>query len=1350
MTDPTPDAHDQRIAELRQRRRVRLRYLAVRAVVVAGALTLAVVVFAYWLLTTIGGRELLLAQIVARLPANAALTWQQVEGPARGPLTLRGVRFAYTPACPPAEAPCKPGGPIVFTAARVYLDYALRPLLGRRLRLQTLQVAGATLALPRSDEPFELPRWPESLPRIAPPLALQVDDLRIDGLKVSRAGAPLVDAVPIDELLIDIRSLRGGLDAQQGQLHVERVSADSDRGRFTVHGDYAPRDDYRSDLTATAVLPAAAGRAPARLGFVARGDLSRMDVALAGAAPGPLRATLLLRGRDDPRWRLHVQADALDLGLLAASGEPPSETPLALQLHAGGAGGNANLRGHFSRGDFSATILPSTLRLNDQVLDVQRLALKLLDGMATLRGRADFTVPEDATFRFAVNARGLRWGAVAASPLQPATPAIGANADFGIAGTRKAWAAIGTATLTRDGQAADVQFDGRGNDRRMSIRTLKATMPTGTLIATGEVAWLPMLQWNLGATLAGFDPGYFAAGWNGAVNGRLATTGRARATGGFDAGLDVTQLGGRLRGRPLGGRGTLAMRGPLRPLRLRSGQASTSSGGSGQATYRGDVALTIGGSRIDAKGTIAAALDIDARFAPLHLDDLLPAAAGTLRGTLKLTGARAAPNVDVDLVGSGLRYGHYRAATLTAKGRLPWRPSTLRQAQVRPSSGQVRSGALAVRATGLEAGVPFDTLALDVRGAVEALRLDAVARGGIGTLVLSGNAGKRGSTWQGALASLQLAPARGATWRLQQPARFRWDGKNGALSSACLASSGGGSLCASADWPRRGLDVKGNGLPLALLLPYLPDPLRPSTSSGGSGQTDYRPWLLRGEVAIDARLRPVGNSWRGQATLTSASGGLRNSERSRREVVRYDALTLRATFDPRRLQAELGAVLNGDGRIDARIDTGWDAYAPLSGEIAANTDEITWLELFSPDIVEPQGRLDGRIGLAGTRAQPLLGGQARLSRFTTELPALAITLTDGDFRLDAQADGSARIAGSVRSGDGTLAVSGSLGWQGDRTSGESPPLLLNLRGSNVLLSDTRDLRAVVDPDVVVRYTAGQPLLVTGTVTVPSARIDLERLDQGVSASPDVVVLDPADPKASAASPLDMDLAIALGDDVRLRGFGLDGSLGGRLRVRARPGREMTASGSLDVDGRYTAYGQKLDITRGRLIWSNSPVADPVLNIRAERAVGEVTAGVDVTGRASSPQARVWSNPASSQSEALAYLALGRPLSSASGDENRQLNAASAALSAGGSLLASQLGARIGLDEAGVMESRALGGSVLGIGKYLSPKLYVGYGVSLLDTGQVLTLKYLLRKGFDIEIESSTVENRASLNWRKEK
>lgn len=1280
-----PDPHEDRIAELRKRRFARLRWLAIRASLLAGVLTLLLAGFVYWLLTTIGGRDLLLAQIVARLPENAALSWRSVDGPLSGPLTMNGVRFTYDR--------------IVFTADRVHLDPAIRPLIRRRLRLDALQIANARLELPKSDEPFELPRWPEVLPEIAPPLELQADDVRVDGFLLTQEG----------EKLIDIRTLRTGLDAQQGKLHVEHLYLDSDYGRLNLHGDYVPRENYRTDLTASALPAAAPGRTPARIGLVARGNLSRMDVTIAGHVPAPLRASLVLRGTDAPRWRLDVDAEGLDPGLLTGAEASEDDELLFASFSADGAGGSADLRGELRQGDLVATVLPSKVRLENQVLDVKPLALRVFDGNVTLNGHADFRNPDNASFRFAVNARELQWGgekgtAQKAGGAAETSPTIGADADLGFAGTLNAWAAIGNATLRRDGEQASVQFDGRGNQERMVLKSLKATMPSGTLDGSGDVAWAPALGWNINATLSGFDPGYFAPDWKGSVNGKLATQGSTRSDGGLEVGVDASDLGGRLRNRPLKGRGRFAMHG--------AGNAG------GETAYEGDVALSLGGSRIDAKGKVANALDIDAKFSPLVLSDLLPDGAGTLRGTLKLSGPRTAPDVVADLTGSGLKYGDYRADSLSAKGRLPW---------------QRGNGAIAVRASGLEVGLPLSSLTVDARGAVEALQLQGEARGDIGTLTLSGNANERGTTWEGALASLQLVPVKGASWRLQQPARFRWDGRNGALSSSCLASSGGGSLCVAADWPRRGLDLRGESLPLTLLVPYLPE------------REERRPWLLRGEISLDGQLKPVGNAWRGQLNVRSAGGGLKNSERSRREVLSYDNLVFTATFDPKRINAELATAFNSGGRIDARITTGWDDYAPIAGEVAINTDELVWMELLSPDIVEPKGRLDARITLAGTRARPQLGGQARLTQFSTELPSLAIVLEQGDVRLDALPDGSARIAGQVRSGEGTLNIDGSLNWQNPEA-----PLLLNLRGQNVLVSDTRDLHAVASPDIQVRYVASQPLQVTGTVTVPSARIDLERLDQGVSASPDVVVLDPEDPEASAATALELDLTLILGDDVRLNGFGLDGGLGGRMRVRSHPGREMTASGQLQVRGQYKAYGQKLDITRGELSWSNGPVADPILNIRAERVVGDVTAGVDIRGRASAPTANVWSDPASSQSEALAYLTLGRPLASASTDESKQLNAASAALSAGGSLIASQLGAKLGLDEAGVSDSRALGGSVLGIGKHISPRLYVGYGVSLLGTGQVVMLKYLLRKGFDVQIESSTLENRASLNWRKEK
>ena len=1282
--DATQAQREARIAELRVLRRQRQRRIALRSGIGTLLLAIGVAALLYWLLSTIGGRDLLLRQVVARLPAGTVLTWRAAEGPASGPMVLRGVHVSMPrqrdPDCvPTAQASCAMGR-IVFDADAVTLDPALRPLLGRTLRLDALAIEGARLDLPRNDTPFELPTWPDVLPQIAPPLALEADHVRIDRLQVLQEGKPMVA----------IRSARAGLRAGPGRLQVANLDVDSDRGRFAAHGDYLPREDYRTDLVATAVLPAPAGRTAPRLGLVAKGDLSRMDVAIAGRLPAPTRATLTLRGdKDAPRWRLRAASEAVDPGLLTG-GEPA--TPIAFDLVADGNGGRATVQGTLRQGEFATTLQPSRLALEDRRLQLQPLVLDLYDGRITANGVADLADPAKTAVKLAVNARGLRWRSA------DGATTIAGDADLGVAGTLERWGVKGQARLQRGQERATVDLTGLGHRDGLRIDALSATMPQGRLQGAGEVTWAPRLSWTSKATLAGFDPGYFAPDWPGAVDGVVLASGAIRDDGRLLADVEASRLGGTLRKRPLSGRGALHVDGDA---------------------YRGDVALRLGDSRIEARGRIAQAIEVDATFAPLRLDDLLPDGRGVLRGRLALRGARSTPDLDVDLAGDGIAFGDYRADHLVARGALPWARG---------------AGSLVVDARGLEAGIPLTGLQATLRGAVERLQVDAQAQSEYGTVALRGDAARNGARWSGTLATLALDPAVGSRWTLQAPARWGWDGRNGSLSQACLRAADGGDLCADADWPRRGLDLRGTGLPLALLVPYLPE------------RSDGRPWVFSGSADLVAGLRAVGASWRGTATLTSDRGGVRNRPRARRDVIGYRDLKLDADFDPRQLQATLHAGLDDDGVVVARVATGWDDFAPLDGQLRLRTDELTALELFSPDIVDPTGKLDLDLRLGGTRAQPAIGGQGRLQDFAAELPALGIALEQGDVRMDAQADGSARIVGQVRSGGGTLQVDGSLGWRDDEV-----PLVLNVRGQDVLVAETRQLRAVASPDVVVRYRAGQPLQVTGKVRVPSADIHLDRLDMGISPSPDVVVLDPVDPtRPSTPTMLDLDIAVEMGEAVKIDGFGLSGTLGGSLRVREAPGRDMRATGALDVAGRYRAYGQNLQITRGRLLWSNSEIGDPRLDVRAERVVGDVTAGIRVEGSASAPRATVYSNPAKSESEALAYLTLGRPLSTVTGAEARQLGAAKSALNAGSGLIAAELGTRLGLDDAGVTESRALGGDVLSVGKYLSPKLYVGYGVSLVGSGQVLMLKYLLRKGFDIQVESSTFENRASVNWRTEK
>jgi len=1248
-----------------------------RAAWATTALVVLAVALALWLFSTIAGRDYLLARIVSSLPSDAALTWESAEGPAAGPLTLRGVHVTWK------------GNDL--RARELSLDPALQPLVWRKLRLDALQLRDATLSIAPGTEPFRLPQWPRSLPAIDTPLPIQADEVQLDNLHVRYDGKEV----------LAIASLRGGMNVEPGRLHVENLRVDSDRGRFYAHGDYRPKDNYRMALKGYWHVPAQAGRPAARLGFAARGSLSDMHLELRGVAPGPLSASIGLRGRAPPFWKLHASAEGLDPALFTGADTAPG---WYASLDATGEGGLAKLEGRARRAGFELRVLPSTVQVQDQRLDLRPLALELFGGRATLAGHADFADPDKATLAAQVQARGLHWGEGEARVL--------ADGDFRLGGTTKAWSAAGKATLARGEQTAQLDFDARGDAQHMQVSKLLARMEGGRLDASGTLAWTPALAYDFDAKLAGFDPGYFAPDWPGAVDGGAKIDG-GRHGEAYDTHVALHELGGQLRGRPLSGHAD---------VRIRT-QADT------PASYEGDIALQLGDSRVDAKGRIAQTLSVDANFTPLQLADLYPKAGGMLRGKLSLHGARSAPDIDVDLSGSQLAWGGWRAASLLARGKLPSRGA---------------GGALHVEGSQLALGTDFEQLRVDARGALDQLELDAQADGASGRIEMRGNVGRRGDGWQGTLASLQLAPKQGAPWRLDQAADFRWAKGSGSISPACLHAGEGsneGRLCVRGEWPGQGIAITGEGLSLALLQDYLPP------REGGGG------WRLHGAISLDARVQPQrGGGWSGSADIASASGGIAAARRRASgrppppDLSQYRDLRLHADFDTAGLHATLGSDFVDGGRLDALVASGWAADSALSGKFDIATSNVGWLELFSPDIVAPTGRVEGHLLLGGTRAHPRLGGDATLANFQAEVPALGITLREGSLRLQAQPNGDGRLEGQFRSGEGVLRVDGTLGWSQD-----SNPLEVHVGGKNVLAADTARLHALIDPDVTVKYAEGDAAIgVTGTVTIPEARIALEIFDQGALGSSDVVVLDPAENAGTNMRPVDVNLDLVAGEHVRMTGFGLDGNTTGRLHVRSRPGVEVMASGALDVDGTYVAYGQKLQITRGRLVWTNGPISDPALDIRAERRVGDVTAGIDVHGRASAPVPTVWSIPASSPSEAIAYLALGRPLASANSDESLRVSAARSALSAGTSLLAAQLGAKLGLDEAGVSQSRALGTEVIGAGKYLSPKLFVGYGVSLVGSGQVITLKYLLRKGFDIEIESSTVENRASVNWRKER
>ena len=126
-------------------------------------------------------------------------------------------------------------------------------------------------------------------------------------------------------------------------------------------------------------------------------------------------------------------------------------------------------------------------------------------------------------------------------------------------------------------------------------------------------------------------------------------------------------------------------------------------------------------------------------------------------------------------------------------------------------------------------------------------------------------------------------------------------------------------------------------------------------------------------------------------------------------------------------------------------------------------------------------------------------------------------------------------------------------------------------------------------------------------------------ESAVGVSSDEVMLDdqlkPIQPK-TASIPINSNLMIHVGNDVRLDAFGLKARLKGDLKV-VQDKKGLGLNGQIDIpSGRFHAYGQDLIVRKGQLMFSGPP-DQPLLNIEAirnpESTEDDVTAGVRVTG-----------------------------------------------------------------------------------------------------------------------------------------
>ncbi|MFH0924852.1 MAG: translocation/assembly module TamB domain-containing protein [bacterium] len=363
------------------------------------------------------------------------------------------------------------------------------------------------------------------------------------------------------------------------------------------------------------------------------------------------------------------------------------------------------------------------------------------------------------------------------------------------------------------------------------------------------------------------------------------------------------------------------------------------------------------------------------------------------------------------------------------------------------------------------------------------------------------------------------------------------------------------------------------------------------------------------------------------------------------------------------------------------------------------------------------------------------GWEAFLKNSQAVIPALGITLKDIEIFLYGEEEDIIKVKGEVGSDPGKITLEGEIIPQPKKGL---PVIRINLQGDHFELVRTQEFWALVSPQLTIDVQ-GDKVKTEGEIFIPEATITPRKTETAVSVSKDVLIINEkkVEEKGEKKWEVSTKVRLILGDKVQFKGSGLSGRIKGSVLIVEEPTGVTTGSGKLEiVDGVYQTYGQKLEISQGRLLFTGGPVNNPDLDIQAVRNVNTVKVGVNVQGTLQEPQLTLFSSPPMEQADILSYLLTGQALRNASSAEGKLLyNAARTLTISGGELIAKRIGSIFGIKDVSVEKGTNSGEVSLVIGRYLSPRLYLSYGIGLFEDVNTLQVRYQLTKRWLIKVES---------------
>ena len=840
---------------------------------------------------------------------------------------------------------------------------------------------------------------------------------------------------------------------------------------------------------------------------------------------------------------------------------------------------------------------------------------------------------------------------------------------------------------------ADIVIRGKGSEVASHLTDFSILSNVGRVQIDGQANWEKNVRFAAALNLSGLNTKEVLPQTPLTVDGSFVIWGE-RQNGRWKAKLQDLTVLGELRGQSLALTGTVESHGNgiVEAPELYFAVGNNTFEFSGKADFAKDV------PELDFK------TKIDAPDFGLVDPNLL----GSVKGTLAVTGTTRLPVINADLTARNIDY----FGTTLKRGHLTGRMR----------SRDVVSGRLTLQLT------DFKTQGVDIRKATIELRGNELRHNLTvhteGTPIsvdakISGIYERMLGNWAGALAELKVKTAYGPV-TLEKPMRLAYvpDLNRANVSKACLAHTHA-RLCLENDLK---IDLTNRsdlriliGLPkfdLAFIKQYFP------------GR-----FVANGIIKANADVTlPAGLSElpRGRVTVRAQDISTK---------YRMDLSDLKVGFNSVHLSfANAKDSIEGNWKIDIKDNGDIEGSLRMSdlfntrtvdGTLKFVAVDATLVNSFLSPGESAEGQWFGNLRFAGTLEEPLIYGRTGLFNAKLDSTKLPFEMLPSDIKLTFNGN-SSTLEGHLKTPQGEVALNGSADW---RTIGEGKAIVTT-KGSNLRVTLPPDIEFDLTTDVTCEASSDL-IKLDGAISIPWAKVSVSKLPaSAVDVSDDVVRLDRPRAKKKAAGkpiPIESNLRIHIGDDVRVEAMGLKARLTGNLNVIQDNGT-LGLTGQISVPtGSFKAYGQDLLVRRGEFHFVGA-VANPLLDLEAirnpDRTADDVIAGIRVTGSVDSPQVAVFTDPAKSETEALSYLIRGEGLDPSGDSDNTMITSALINLGLSqGSHVFESLGDAVGISGLG-FETEGVGdSSQLVVSGYVLPGLKVKYGVGIFDSLTTLTLRY---------------------------